>query len=194
LSPLDLTGSTPGSGGDRTVKPRERTDADLPACVEALRAVHERDGYPLNWPADPAGWLTPPALLGAWVAERDGLVVGHAALSAPAADDLAPGLWGGDRAPAVVVNRLFVSPAVRGLGVGAALLDRLTEEAATAGRHPVLDVLSTDTAAVALYRRLGWRHFGDREQRWGPEQTVTLRCFAAPGGPVPATRGPWPGG
>lgn len=170
-------------------KTRERTAADLPACVEALRAVHEGDGYPLNWPADPAGWLTPPALLGAWVAERDGAVVGHAALSVPAADDVAPALWG-DAARAVVVNRLFVAPAARGLSVGAALLERLTAEAATAGRHPVLDVVSSDTAAVALYRRLGWRHLGDREQRWGPEQTVTLRCFAAPGGPGPASHRP----
>ncbi|MFE5212262.1 GNAT family N-acetyltransferase [Streptomyces sp. NPDC056600] len=172
------------------LKPRERTDADLPACAAALRTVHERDGYPLNWPADPAAWLSPPSLVGAWVAERDGLVVGHAALSRPAEDDLAPGLWGGDRTGAVVVNRLFVSPAARGLGAGAALLEHLTAEAAAAGRHPVLDVLSTDTAAVALYRRLGWRHLGDREQRWGPRQTVTLRCFAAPGGRGTATRRP----
>jgi GNAT superfamily N-acetyltransferase len=171
---------------------RGRAEGDLPACVEVLRAVHEQDGYPLVWPSDPAAWLTPPSQLRAWVAERGGRVVGHAVLSAPAADDVAPGLWG-EAAGVVVVNRLFVSPAARGLGAGAALLGRLTAEAAAAGARPALDVLSTDAAAVALYRRLGWRHLGDREQRWGPGRTVTLRCFAAPGGPGPATP-PRPGG
>jgi hypothetical protein len=37
---------------------RERRAADLDACVEALRAVHDTDAYPLNWPSDPPGWLT----------------------------------------------------------------------------------------------------------------------------------------
>ncbi|WP_348542014.1 GNAT family N-acetyltransferase [Streptomyces sp. MJP52] len=160
---------------------RGRTDADLPVCAELLRAVHERDGYPLDRPADPAAWLTPPSLRSAWVAERDGTVVGHAALCLPGADDVAPGRFGDDGlARTAVVNRLFVSPAARGLGVGAALLGRLTEEAAAAGLHPVLDVVATDTAAVALYERLGWRHLGDAVRWWGPDRAVTLRCYAAP--------------
>nr|WP_246212683.1 GNAT family N-acetyltransferase [Streptomyces abyssomicinicus] len=157
---------------------RRRADADLPGCVQVLRAVHDQDGYPSNWPADPAAWLTPPSPRAAWVAERDGLIVGHVALARPGEDDEAPGRWG-DTAGAGVVNRLFVSPAARGLGLGAALLDRLTAEAAAAGLHPVLDVLATDTAAVALYERLGWRHLGDATPRWA-DRAVTVRCYAAP--------------
>jgi ribosomal-protein-alanine N-acetyltransferase len=38
---------------------RPRDTGDLPALVPALRAVHELDGYPVRWKADPAGWLTP---------------------------------------------------------------------------------------------------------------------------------------
>ncbi|MGW0606210.1 GNAT family N-acetyltransferase [Streptomyces sp. NPDC002640] len=168
--------------GTRPEALRPRAEPDLPACAEVLRAVRERDGYPLDRPADPVAWLSPAALLGAWVAEHEGRVVGHAALSRPGEGDEAPARWG-DPARAAVVTRLFVSPAARGLGLGAALLRRLTDEAAAAGLHPVLDVLSTDTAADALYRRLGWRHLGDATQRWGPDRTVTLRCYAAPGGP-----------
>ncbi|NYV77512.1 hypothetical protein HW445_24765, partial [Streptomyces sp. UH6] len=48
-----------------------------------------------------------------------------------------------------------------------------------AGLHPVLDVLATDTAAVALYERLGWRHLGDAAPRW-TDRVVTVRCYAAP--------------
>ncbi|MEU6157532.1 GNAT family N-acetyltransferase [Streptomyces sp. NPDC047130] len=162
---------------------RPRAELDLPACVEVLRAVHARDGYPLDWPADPVAWLSPATSPAAWVAEHDGRIVGHVALSRPGEGDEAPARWGGGPDRAAVVSRLFVSPAARGLGLGAALLRRVTDEAAAAGLHPVLDVLSTDTAADALYRRLGWRHLGDATQRWGPDRTVTLRCYAAPARP-----------
>ena len=45
---------------------RPRDDGDLPALVAALRPVHERDGYPVTWKDDPAGWLSPPGLQAAW--------------------------------------------------------------------------------------------------------------------------------
>ncbi len=60
---------------------RSRRPADLDACVEALREVHDADGYPLRWPPDPHAWLTPPRLLRAWVAELpDGTIAGHVAI------------------------------------------------------------------------------------------------------------------
>jgi GNAT superfamily N-acetyltransferase len=58
------------------MKIRRRTAADLDACVAMLRAVHERDAYPMNWPADPRSWL----LETAWIAEWDGTVAGHVAV------------------------------------------------------------------------------------------------------------------
>jgi hypothetical protein len=63
------------------VRVRQRRPDDLPELVEALRAVHERDGYPVVWKADPAAWLSPAGLQGAWVAERAGRPAGHAALA-----------------------------------------------------------------------------------------------------------------
>ena len=36
---------------------------------------------------------------------------------------------------------------------------------ADAGRHPVLDVVASDNAAAALYKRLGWQHLATVEQR-----------------------------
>jgi hypothetical protein len=60
---------------------RARTDADLKACVAFLRTVHETAGYPVNWPAEPDAWLTPPDALGSWVATADDRVVGHVALT-----------------------------------------------------------------------------------------------------------------
>ncbi|MFE3760272.1 hypothetical protein ACFXPI_00675 [Streptomyces sp. NPDC059104] len=113
---------------------RRREPSDLGACARVLAEVHRTDGYPVDWPERPEGWLSPSALLDAWVAEHEGVTAGHVALS---------------RARA------------RGLG-------------------PVLDVVASDTAAVALYERLGWSPLGSVEQRWGPGRTVTVRCYAAP--------------
>ncbi|MFD0415166.1 GNAT family N-acetyltransferase [Streptomyces sp. NPDC127108] len=160
---------------------RGRVPADLDACARVLADVHVGDGYPTNWPADPAGWLTPSGLLGAWVAEADGDVVGHVALCGPAADDVAPGMWGTRDGSTAVVSRLFVGPTARGRGIGAVLLDRVAGAARERGLWPVLDVVATDTGAVALYERAGWELLGVGEQRWSARQTVRVRCYAGPG-------------
>lgn len=166
---------------------RPRTDGDLAACVEVLAAVHLHSGYPVNWPDRPADWLTPRSLLAAWVAELDGRVVGHLGLSRATDGDAAPGVWaartGSDVDGTAVVGRLFVSPVARGHGLGTALMARAVEEARTRALHPVLDVVDSDTAASALYERLGWELLDVVEQRWTPEQVVSVRCYAAPGGP-----------
>ncbi|MEU1071134.1 GNAT family N-acetyltransferase [Streptomyces sp. NPDC005878] len=164
---------------------RPRTDRDLDACVRALAAVHERDGYPVNWPERPADWLAPPSLLSAWVAELDGRVAGHVGLALRGTGDVAPGLWSaragvGPDATAVV-GRLFVAPGARGHGIGGLLLARAVSEARARGLHPVLDVVASDTAAIALYERLGWELLAEVEQEWGPRRTVAVRCYAAGG-------------
>lgn len=149
-----------------------------------LAAVHEADGYPVNWPEQAGDWLEGDGPLGAWVAELDGRVVGHVGLARPGAGDVAPGLWG-ERAGrgaecAAVVNRLFVAPDARGHGIGALLMRRVAREARARGRHPVLDVVSSDKSAATLYERLGWQLLSVVEQEWQPGQRVALRCYAAP--------------
>lgn len=176
-----------GSGVEEPPRVRRRAGHDLGDCVRVLAEVHARDGYPLNWPGQPAAWLTPASLLAAWVAERDGRVAGHVCLSRSGPDDAAAGLWRarsglGDDAP-TVLNRFFVAPSARGLGIGALLLSAAVSAARALNRHPVLDVAASDTAATALYDRLGWQRLGTVEQRWGPAQNVTVRCYAAPPSP-----------
>jgi ribosomal protein S18 acetylase RimI-like enzyme len=157
---------------------RARDEGDLAACVAVLSAVHRADGYPTIWPDDPASWLGTDAECRAWVAEREGRIVGHVALVRPAADDVAPTLL--RHGSAVVVSRLFVDPAARGLRVGARLLARATDAAHARGTLTVLDVVTNDTAAIALYERLGWTFLGTGRQHWSPGTSVTVRCYAAP--------------
>lgn len=56
------------------------------------------------------------------------------------------------------IKRLWVSPSVRGLGVGRRLLDELERHAAAAGADSVrLDTNRSLTEAIQLYRRSGYR-------------------------------------
>ncbi|MGW2821319.1 GNAT family N-acetyltransferase [Streptomyces sp. NPDC001443] len=172
---------------------RGRTEDDLADCVRLLAEVHRRDGYPVNWPERPATWLTPASALGAWVAEVEGRPAGHVGLSRAAEGDLAPVVWS-ERAglpveSAAVLGRLFVAAAARGHGLGGLLVGRAVREARRHGLHPVLDVVASDTAAAALYERLGWERLATVEQLWGPDRRVRVHCYAAPATPSGGSAG-----
>ena len=57
------------------------------------------------------------------------------------------------------ISHLFVASQAQGRGIGTKMLDfarkKLPEHA-----HPTLTVLDTNTRALALYRRMGWRPEG----------------------------------
>ncbi|MFI0902566.1 GNAT family N-acetyltransferase [Streptomyces sioyaensis] len=152
---------------------RRRRDTDLDACAAVLAEVHTHSGYPHHWPGDPVRWLTPDGLSAAWVAEADGTIAGHAALCGRE------------------ISRLYVAPGARGAGLGRRLLHTAEAAAAARGLRPVLEVKTTDTAAIALYERLGWLRRGTERQEWGPGEVVTVHRYEAPparppqGVPVP---------
>lgn len=129
---------------------RPRTGADLDAAVAALRAVHEADGYPMNWPSDPGRWLTPPDLAAAWVALVAGDLAGHVVV-----------LDSGE------VGRLFVTLAARRRAVASALLAAAADWAAAEGRELTLNVTDTRrSGAVALYEAAGWQHTHTTTADW----------------------------
>ncbi|MFU8854789.1 GNAT family N-acetyltransferase [Micromonospora sp. SL1-18] len=148
-----------------------------------LTEVHEHDGYPVNWPVLPGAWLTPPSLIASWVAELDGRIAGHIGLARSDVGDAAPGLWSARAGVSIdataVVNRLFVAPWARGHGIGVLLMAQAVTEAQDRGLHPVLDVVASETAAAALYERLGWQLLATVEQQWSAGQKVAVRCYAA---------------
>jgi len=129
---------------------RVRRATDLSGCVQALRAVHEADAYPLNWPADPVSWLDPPGLAQAWVAELpEGTIAGHVAVRA------------GE------LCRLFVTPAARRRAVGTALVSAVTVWAAAHDVRLSLEVTDEQrSAAVAFYAATGWQHTDTAEADW----------------------------
>jgi GNAT superfamily N-acetyltransferase len=59
-----------------------------------------------------------------------------------------------------VIARLLVDPDVRRQGIARALLQTARAAAVSQNGVPVLDVVETDHAAVALHRRSGWVELG----------------------------------
>ena len=122
---------------------RERLPADLPACVAGLRAVHLADGYPLQWPTDPAEWLSSERLVQAWVAELPGIgLAGHVAVVADTSAEL---------------SRLFVVPQARRRGIAEALVTVAAEWARERRLPLVLEVVDEGrSSAIAFYESHGW--------------------------------------
>jgi GNAT superfamily N-acetyltransferase len=165
---------------------RDREAADLDACVQALEAVYQEAGYPTNWPADPARWLTPPGICCAWIAATSELpVAGHVILRQ------LPAGASGERA--AEVSRLFVVPAAHRLGIGLALLAQATAWTLANELDLVLEVTDHLRAARALYERAGFRLLHTGPADWtGPDgQPVTMLRFARSreAGPLPALPG-----
>lgn len=162
---------------------RPRCDADISRCTALLAAVHATDGYPVRMPTEPATFLSPPDMLGAWVAEADGCIDGHVALrcrtSAPVLG-LASEVTGVEASRLAVVARLFVAPRARRRGVGKALLSAASARAWQLGRHPVLDVVGGGSNATALYEAAGWRQVGEVRVSFSDGQAVDELVYVAP--------------
>lgn len=126
--------------------------SEHPQAIEQLARWH----YAQWGPANPAnnverriarlqGHLVPGRVPQTFVAFDDGLLLGSASLVAadlPNRDDLSP--W---------LASVYVDPPHRGRGVGAALVNRVADEARALGL-PALYLFTPDRAA--FYARLGW--------------------------------------
>lgn len=96
-----------------------------------------------------------------WVAEVDTAIAGVAAVTMDQEPDYAQVGWDIDE-PAIVVHRLAVDPAFRGLGAAGALMQKAEEIAIERG----INVLRVDTntqneATQRLFPKLGYRLAGE---------------------------------
>ena len=169
---------------------RRRLADDLPGCVRALAAVHTVDAYPMSWPADPGGWLSPAGLGAAWATEHAGAVAGHVCVVRGVEDPVVASRAGVPPRRLGAVSRLFVAPPARGRRLGAALLGAASSWASAQGLQPMLDVVDDGGPAVALYERLGWRLVERRLADWTtPEgRRPPVRVYLAPQDAGPAAR------
>ncbi|GAB3238564.1 GNAT family N-acetyltransferase [Kineosporia babensis] len=171
------------SAGAVEVGPRKA--ADLAPVAKALWSVHVADRYPMVWPSDPVQWLEPPGLAAAWVAREAEQIVGHIGVVADVSDvDVRAMLEKpGEAAPCLAgVTRLFVTPAGRGKGLGARLLDAAGEWAGQHHYRLMLDVVDDGGPAIALYERQGWKLVDRRTADWPtPEgEHLPIRIYLRP--------------
>ncbi len=180
-----LPGGTPASQLPRlnpTVRGlRRRRPQDLPRAVRLLRVVHGEDSYPLRWPDRPRDFLDGPDVVDAWVAERQGEILGHVAVS------LVTGagvhwreLTGHAPDEIALVSRLYVRSRVRGSGYGAALLQAASDDIRARGLVPVAEVVSANPSARRLFERQGWTLRS--MDAWRDDPSYRLHCFEAPPG------------
>jgi GNAT superfamily N-acetyltransferase len=165
---------------------RPRRGGDIAACVELLREVHAVDSYPRYLPGDPESFLVQSDAYGCWVAELDGVLVGHVALAKRTSDPamrIASEALGRPEDELGVVARLFVSGRARRSGAGRRLLGTATAAAVARGLWPVLDVTTDAAAAIALYEGCGWTRAGTTTVRFGSGRTLDEHIYL---GPAPA--------
>ena len=82
----------------------------------------------------------------------------------------------------VYVARLFVVPAGRGSGVGAALLKEAVAYALTQGWRAALEVAAEAQDAVRLYERMGWRRAATETAHWQNErgESPVMHVYLSP--------------
>lgn len=89
-----------------------------------------------------------------FVARLDGVVAGSTQLVRPPANNEA-------QARIVSLTTAFIAPWARGHGLARRLVETAEERAQADGFAAIqLDVRETQTAAIELYRRLGYQHWG----------------------------------
>ncbi len=164
---------------------RPRRSDDLERLAELLERVHRHDGYPRSRPGSFVAFLDRADLLGAWVAELDGQLVGHVA----AAPEAAPGALelvqrsterSADDLGAIV--RLFSDPDHRAAGhrIGAQLLAHVQAELWRMGRRPFLDVTTASPGPIAFYRTHGFLEVGTTTHTFPSGVELELAVFLGP--------------
>jgi GNAT superfamily N-acetyltransferase len=165
-----------------TVTIRARRPTDLPGLVALLAEQQPGSRYPLRWPLPfpVERFLVRSTEERAWVAEVDGVLAGHVAVTTPdgeMADAFARACPG--RAVAEV-SVLFTGTAARGTGLGGRLLDTAVAAIRSSGRTPALDVVPAHSAAVQVYRHRGWAEVGRVRPAWLPADQPDVLLMVLP--------------
>lgn len=170
-------------------------DAHLEGAVRALLEIRRADAtFPPPGDAQSTSeslerWLLSDEVSARFVAILGGRVLGHVQVGDP--HDylvkhlgLDPGAGPG-QSTYLEVGKLFVTPDARGLGVGAALLERALRYGEAQGKSMALAVLPASSGAIALYRKRGLVSAGSFE---GIHGTNLVMCGPSEESPAAVDR------
>lgn len=171
-----------------TVRPR--TEDDFQPLEQVLHACHAQFGWPLEGLPDAKAFINDDhaPLEQAWVAETEGQIVGHIAITTAVSENPAVALWReqGNTERIAVVGRLFVHPDSTGKsrGVTRALVDAIEAwSEVTDSRLIMYCVVSSAPRRLMceiLTRRFGWIKFGDSVYHGTDGIDRPAVCYAAP--------------
>lgn len=169
---------------------RPRTEADLEPLEEVLRSCHARFGWPLEGLPDAKAFICDDhaPLEQAWVAEYEGQIVGHIAITKAVDDNPAVAMWRkqGGTDHVAVVGRLFVHPGKTGKasGVTRALVNACDAWARETNAWLVMYCVVWSPArqlmCQILTARFGWLKMGNAVYHSTDGRDVDAVCYAAP--------------
>jgi GNAT superfamily N-acetyltransferase len=140
---------------------RPRRARDLSTCTRLMLRAFFEGQFPGTRREDPREWIDGPDVLAAYVAERDGEIVGHVAVTRVGLDTATELRWreitGHPVADLAGVVQLFVRPSFRGRGIGRALVETARTDIRSRGSVPVLEVVTHERLAPTYAHGHGWR-------------------------------------
>lgn len=140
---------------------RARRRRDLPTCTRLMHRAFFEGQFPGTRRNEPREWIDGTDVLAAYVAERDGEIVGHVAVTRVGLDTATDLRWreitGHPVADLAGVGQLFVRPSFRGRGIGRALVEAALADIRSRGLVPVLEVVTHEYLAPAYAHGHGWR-------------------------------------
>lgn len=163
---------------------RLRRSRDLPTCTRLMHRAFFEGQFPAVRRGSPRDWIDGPDVLAAYVAERDGEVVGHVAVTGVGVEGPSGLRWreitGHPTSDLAGVAQLFVRPSFRGQGIGRALVDAALADIRSRGLVPVLEVVTHSSAAPTYAYGHGWRLRATDRFPGPPDGLWVHRLEAAP--------------
>jgi len=181
-----------------TVRPR--TEADFEPLEQVLISCHATHGWPLEGLPNARDFIDDPhaPVEQAWVAEVEGQIVGHIAITKAVPENPAVALWleQGESDNVAVVGRLFALPDRGGKsrGVTRALVDACDAWSLAHRRRLIMYCVVWNAArrlmCQILAARFGWVKFGDSKYLGTDDIYYPAACYAQPLEPfvAPAVR------
>lgn len=162
--------------------------------MEVLAEQQPSSRYPFRWPLPfpTQEFIARPQELAAFVAELEGVVVGHVcvqsvqgqALTHAHDDDALDRAWSRGHGRPVTelatVSALFTALSARGHGAGGALLDTAVEWIRGQGMAPCLDVVPAHSVALQVYEARGWTRVGEARPPWLPADEPAVIAMILP--------------
>lgn len=172
---------------------RQRVPTDLHDLAKVLISVSSAVGYPVEGIATSAeaeAFINPAAIICAWVATLDDVIVGHVLVTKSLPGNTAAQAYTEQQkqqttglhrtAEVVSLGRFFVSPDAYRRGIGRLLLETATAWGEDQGEKLVLDVTTQRQDAIALYEKLGWRKIGEGIYKTHKGEQFQTWLFSSP--------------